>query len=250
MPPLTPPPCITAIPHPKAIHHPWKRPIFVYAPKAMRGAEGGSPFQSAFPPRESGGTGGEHSERGSPPPLPAWPEGDKILEIGSGRGDFLEYLAINRPDASVVGIEVKARRFFCIAERLEKNAFRNAFALCGDGWELARVLLPKRAFCEVHIQFPDPWPKRRHSHKRLLNAASLDDLLALLQVSGKFCFSTDDPHYAEAVARLFEDRSDCKSALSPTIQKESDPRFPSFFAKKWQGEGRTLTYQEYHLKIA
>ena len=103
-----------------------------------------------------------------------------IVEVGPGRGDFLFHLAENNPEAQVYGIELKTLRFYKLVERRDARGLSNITLLKGD----ARIGLPEMFGSdhvdELHIQFPDPWPKRRHEDCRLVNDAFAADCVRVV----------------------------------------------------------------------
>ncbi len=168
-----------------------------------------------------------------------------IVEIGPGRGDFLFHLARLHSQAVVVGIEVKPRRVEKIIARLEKQGLTNVRMILADVRDVLPLFFHQENVDEIHIQFPDPWPKRRHSKHRAVQDALLLDCLRALKVNGTISFVTDHGPYAEEVAKRFREIPAYESVYSPVIITEKPDAFPTFFAQKWIAMGRTIHYQLY-----
>ena len=172
------------------------------------------------------------------------PSRPQILEIGPGRGDFLWQLCATRPHHQIIAIETKRRRFEKLWANSQKREITTILLFCGDAREVVSEAIAPTSLDEIHIQFPDPWPKKRHAKHRLMQTTSLDCFLSKLKAGGELHFTTDVAWYAQDVAALFAARTDCESLFSPTpVQTTPVAQFNSFFADKWQKEGRTFYYQ-------
>jgi tRNA (guanine-N7-)-methyltransferase len=162
-----------------------------------------------------------------------------IVEVGPGRGDFLFYLSEKNPDAAVVGIEIKPRRADKIMRRVERLGLKNILVIEQDARMAIRSFFERSSCDEIHINFPDPWPKRRHARHRAVSESFLADCQAALKPGGAIFFATDDEEYASAVRKTAE-KVDGIAACEPDQVK-----FPTFFLQKWQAMGRTISYQKY-----
>ena len=89
------------------------------------------------------------------------------VEIGSGKGSFLVAESELRPDTLFVGVERARRYWLYAADRLRRRERSNARIVRGDARE-ALEAMPAGSVTGLHLYFPDPWPKRRHAHRRLL----------------------------------------------------------------------------------
>lgn len=126
------------------------------------------------------------------------------LEIGFGKGRYLLRRAETDRERRFVGIEIAGEYFALAARRLARRRIPNLLLLEGDAAYFATSLLPLRAFGDVHVYFPDPWPKLRHRKRRLFAADSVDLLAALVAPGGRLWFATDFLDYGESVRALLE----------------------------------------------
>jgi len=168
-----------------------------------------------------------------------------IVEVGPGRGDFLFHLAESHPGATVVGIEIKRKRVDKLIARVERRKLANVCIIQDDARAALPREFPESSVDEIHINFPDPWPKKRHAKNRAMGAAFIAACLRALKPGGTLSFTTDHRPYAEEVAELFAGMpafSGCYEAPMITTLPEA---YPTFFAMKWIAEGRTITYQKY-----
>lgn len=124
------------------------------------------------------------------------------VEVGSGKGLFLQSAATACPEHNFLGIEVAQKYARFTAARLAKLALTNAIAVAGDGLRLFREMIPDDSLAAVHVYFPDPWWKKRHHKRRVLNEAFLADVYRTLQPGGKLHFWTDVVEYFDATLEL------------------------------------------------
>jgi len=127
------------------------------------------------------------------------------LEIGCGHGGYAVAFGAARPDRVLVGIEQRVKFAAVVADKVARRGLANVLILCGDGRLLAPRLFPAGSLAAIHVHFPDPWWKRRHRGRRLVDDRMSALLLRLLAPGGLLDFRTDVERYAlDAVARLEE----------------------------------------------
>ena len=127
------------------------------------------------------------------------------LEIGCGHGGYAVAFGAARPDRALVGIEQRKKFAALVAEKVERRGLGNVLVLCGDGKLMAPRLFAAGSLSAIHVHFPDPWWKRRHAERRLVDDRMSTLLLRLLQPGGLLDFRTDVERYAlDAVKRLEE----------------------------------------------
>jgi tRNA (guanine-N7-)-methyltransferase len=141
--------------------------------------------------------------------LPDWgsPLGDGAgrleLEIGSGHGGYALAFARLRRDSALVAIEQRRKFADTLREKAEKRGHRNLVVVHGDARLLAPRLFRAGSLAAIHVHFPDPWWKRRHQRRRLVDDGMSQLLLQLLRPGGGFDFRTDVERYAfEALEQL------------------------------------------------
>jgi tRNA (guanine-N7-)-methyltransferase len=127
------------------------------------------------------------------------------VEVGSGKGLFLQSAAIEVPDHNFLGIEVARKYAHHTAARLAKHELNNALIVHGDAQRVFRELLPDNSLAAVHVYFPDPWWKKRHRKRRIMNAGFLKDVTRTLKPAGSFHFWTDvEEYFVEGLALVAE----------------------------------------------
>ena len=123
----------------------------------------------------------------------------RVLEIGFGMGDSLAAMARAHPEIDYFGIEVHRPGVGSLLTRLEREDIRNVRVVCGDAVEVLQHQLPDASLDAVQLFFPDPWPKKRHHKRRLVQAEFVELLRRKLKSGGLFHCATDWEHYAEHV---------------------------------------------------
>jgi tRNA (guanine-N7-)-methyltransferase len=171
-----------------------------------------------------------------------------VLEIGPGRGDFLYHLADVNRDGLVAAIEIKRKRIDRLMQRLQMRGIDNVILIQSDArWALPRFFNDS-SVNEIHINFPDPWPKKRHTKNRLMTEEFLRMCLKKLRVGGSLNFATDQGWYAKEVRQIICGIEELKSQFEEGIVKDFEGAFPTLFMQKWKEIGRILHYQRY-LKV-
>ena len=124
------------------------------------------------------------------------------VEVGCGKGLFLQNSALEKPHHNFLGIEVSRKYARFTAARLAKRGFDNARVVHGDAMRLFLELLPADSLRAVHVYFPDPWWKARHHKRRVLTEAFLRDVERTLEPEGRLHFWTDVKAYYDATLDL------------------------------------------------
>ncbi len=129
-----------------------------------------------------------------------------ILEIGSGKGRFLISTAIERPDVNLIGIEKSLHYHRVIRERVMKRNLTNIRLINHDAYLVMKEMIPAESIAEVHIYFPDPWPRKREQKRRIIRPEVLSEIERVLVRDGSAIYVTDHQEYFEAAAPLIEQR--------------------------------------------
>jgi tRNA (guanine-N7-)-methyltransferase len=120
-----------------------------------------------------------------------------VLDIGFGDGEALVTCAANYPQIDYLGVEVHEPGIGHLLLLLEKAGLNNVRVIARDAADVIREQLGDRSFDAVNLFFPDPWPKKRHHKRRLVQPAFVADVARVLRPGGLFHFSTDWADYAE-----------------------------------------------------
>ena len=124
------------------------------------------------------------------------------VEIGSGKGLFLHSAAVSAPEYNFLGVEIAQKYARFAAARLARARLTNAIVLHANAERLFAELLPDDSLAAVHVYFPDPWWKKRHHKRRVLNERFLRHVERALTSGGAFHFWTDVSEYFDATLAL------------------------------------------------
>ena len=134
--------------------------------------------------------------------MASWFEVEQPLEIdlGSGKGRFLLEHARTHPAINFLGIERLRGRVNRVAATGARLGLKNMRMLRIEGGYAMRFLVPDQCVRTYYIFFPDPWPKKKHWHNRIIHPSFLDALYRTLEPGGAVHFATDHlPYFYEAV---------------------------------------------------
>ena len=165
------------------------------------------------------------------------------LEIGPGRGDFLMDMAAAYPDKRFVAVEIGGKRFRKLSARIDRAGLNNVVLIRGD----ARVVLPKfitaGSVSRLLVLFPDPWPKTRHAHNRLLTSSFIRLLADCIRPGGELFHATDVREYADWVAENCRKVDGIRLDDPPITAGVPIQEYrPTFFELKWRAEGKSIHY--------
>ncbi|GBC97755.1 tRNA (guanine-N(7)-)-methyltransferase [bacterium HR17] len=165
-----------------------------------------------------------------------------LLEIGVGNGEFLVWLAQRFPDANCVGVEV-ARKFLLKARnRVRQAGVTNVRLLPMEGSHALSRLFAPDSLTALYLNFPDPWHKRRHHKRRLVDAAFAWLLASRLREGGTFIAVTDDEPYAQEVLAAFSACPAYAPLWTTPLRHELPDYYATKYARKWKAQGRRLFY--------
>ncbi len=127
------------------------------------------------------------------------------VEIGFGYGHFLLDYAAAHPEVDLVGLEFRAKLAAGAVRKAERRALGNVLAMRGDARRLLPTLFTPGSVDAFHVQFPDPWWKKRHHKRRLVDPPMVRMMGVLLRPGGRVYLRTDILDYARAMIEAFED---------------------------------------------
>lgn len=117
------------------------------------------------------------------------------LEIGCGKGRFLLHRARSRPDLRLFGVEWANKFYLYAADRMARWGVTNVRLMRADAEVLVKRNLPPSCLRAMHIYHPDPWPKKRHHKRRLIQAPFIKAVLRVLVPGGRLLLQTDHEEY-------------------------------------------------------
>lgn len=164
------------------------------------------------------------------------------LEIGFGNGESLVSLAADHPGEDFVGIEVHRPGVGHLLLRADALGLANLRVLCRDAVEVLERRISDASLDTVLLYFPDPWPKKRHHKRRIVQPAFVELVARKLRPGGRFRLATDWQHYAEQMLAV---AGGCGS-----LANEFDgycPRPDSRPLTRFEGRGQRLGHDVWDL---
>jgi tRNA (guanine-N7-)-methyltransferase len=158
-----------------------------------------------------------------------------ILEIGSGKGRFLIATASERPGVNVIGIEKSLHYHRVIAERVNKRHLTNVRLINHDAFLVLQKMVPDASIAEVHVYFPDPWPRPKEQKRRIIRDEVLMEFRRVLVDGGSGIYVTDHQQYFEKAAPLIESAFRAERRVPGP---EDPPR--TNYEAKYRAEGRAI----------
>ena len=126
------------------------------------------------------------------------------LEIGFGNGASLATMAANEPTADFIGIEVHRPGVGHLLIRLDEQELGNVRVFCHDAVEVLEQRISDASLDRVLLFFPDPWPKRKHHKRRIVQPDFVARIARKLKPGGLFHMATDWEHYAAHMLRIMQ----------------------------------------------
>ena len=165
-----------------------------------------------------------------------------VLEIGFGMGETTAAIAAAQPGTDFLAVEVHLPGVGALLRRLDLDGLRNVRVVRHDAVEVVAAMVPPDSLAGTHVYFPDPWPKKRHHKRRLLQPAFVHALAARLARNGYLHVATDwEPYAGEILATL---------QAEPLLANEAEgysPRPPWRPLTKFEARGVKLGHAVFDL---
>lgn len=144
-----------------------------------------------------------------------------VLEIGFGMGETTAAIAQAMPERDFLAIEVHTPGVGNLLQLIEQAGIRNLRIIQHDAVEVLAQMIPDRSLAGIHVFFPDPWPKKRHHKRRLLQPERVAALANRLAPGGYLHAATDVDDYARQMLEVFAATPGLVNAAEPVLPGES-----------------------------
>lgn len=138
----------------------------------------------------------------------------RTLEIGCGNGDTLSALALRYPDEDFIGIEVHRPGVGHLLNALAREHLPNVRVVCADAVDVLQRCVEDESLDAVLLYFPDPWPKKRHHKRRIVQPEFVGCVARKLKHGGRFQLATDWPEYAGHMLAVLNACADFSNAAA------------------------------------
>jgi len=168
------------------------------------------------------------------------------LEIGFGTGNFLIEMAIREPGSNFVGLDFYHKGIRKIITRINKLKLENIRIVYGDAREKIPQIFKDNEIKEAFINFPDPWPKKRHIKRRLIKPQFIKSLSQKLEKNGEIHIATDSKNYAQEILVNFQTESSLlnKNGKLGYLDKR-DGRPKTKYEKNFLSLGENIFYMDF-----
>ncbi len=171
------------------------------------------------------------------------------VEFCSGNGDWVVSKAKEFPQFYWVAVEKRFDRVRKIWSKMKNSSVSNLLIVCGDALTFCRFYVPKAAFDEIFINFPDPWPKRGHAKHRLIQKPFVEESARVVKEGGNAMFVTDDEQYSSQMIEEMHGLCAWRSRLPSPYYLTKWPGYgDSFFETLWRAKGCQIRYHQFERK--
>jgi len=162
---------------------------------------------------------------------------DVVLEVGFGNGDSLLAMAIDQPQTNFLGIEVYEAGIGRLINEANKHQLNNLKIIKNDAVEVLKHHIKDDSLSAFQLFFPDPWHKKKHHKRRILQTSLLDMLTDKLKTHGIIHIATDWENYAEHIMDTMEAHPHFKNTLGDHIYSPRPAHRP---LTKFENRGQRL----------
>lgn len=168
------------------------------------------------------------------------------IEVGFGKCGFLIDIAAHHPTNNFLGIEVSRKYYRKGVKKIVRAELDNVKLLWGEAYHIVHTYVPEASVTEVYVNFPDPWPKKRHAKRRLLNPEFITEVSRKLIPGGCVEIATDVEFYIQDTMQLFR-TNDCYELLYYKTSADLNSQRQHFteYEQGFLEEGKTLHYARY-----
>lgn len=171
-----------------------------------------------------------------------WP---LVVDLGFGRGEFLMALAEKSEGEAFLGVELSHKRVLKMARRLARTELDNVRLCEGRAQDVVERGLATGSVTTFWVNFPDPWPKKRHHPRRLLQPAFVAELARVLVPGGTLQVATDHVEYAEWIDGVLSAESALSNTRTEPWSSDVEGRPRTGYELEWRAEGRALHFFTY-----
>jgi len=162
------------------------------------------------------------------------------VEIGTGKGTFLAEQASGRPEVNFLGLERTRRYWQYASDRLRRSHCFNARVVLTEAVYFLTELVTDGSISAIHIYFPDPWPKKRHHKRRLLQPSNIEQLERVLAPGGRLQVVSDHSEYFEQIDHAIRASGLTLTEYRPPPTTTPGELVGSNFERKYRRQGRSI----------
>lgn len=168
------------------------------------------------------------------------------IEYCSGNGAWIAEKALQFPEKNWVAVEMKFDRVRKIWAKIKNYQLDNLLIVSGEALCATQHFFPEDSVETIYVNFPDPWPKKRHFKNRLIQQPFLDQLHRVLFKEGEVVFVTDHEGYSEWTVKEFLDHHGFVSTIDAPFYTLAPKEYgSSYFDQLWREKGLQIRYHQF-----
>jgi tRNA (guanine-N7-)-methyltransferase len=168
-----------------------------------------------------------------------------LVEFCSGNGDWILEKAKSQPDLNFVAVEIQFKRVKKIWSKMKNLEIDNLIIICGDGRLVSKKYFKENSIEGIFINFPDPWPKKRHIKHRIIQDDFVKDMHYFLKEDKSVVFVTDsEPYLSETIEKFGQAKGFNHAISEPFFLKDPKEYGYSYFKNLWKSLGREIFLYE------
>jgi tRNA (guanine-N7-)-methyltransferase len=168
------------------------------------------------------------------------------LEIGCGIGDFIANTAADFPDRNFIAIDYYNKGCWKTCRRLDRAGLTNVRVLRVEARDFITRMIAPGSLSTVYINCPDPWPKKKHRKRRLVNRGFMEFIGGYMAKGADFYFATDFDDYGIDVAGMLSGLEGFSNMLSPDLYRHQLSEYHlSKYMQKFMAQGKKIFFVHY-----
>ncbi|MBN2479173.1 MAG: tRNA (guanosine(46)-N7)-methyltransferase TrmB [Parachlamydiales bacterium] len=168
------------------------------------------------------------------------------IEYCSGNGQWIIEKAKSNPNINWIAVEMKRIRVEKIFKKMQMYNLKNLFIVFGKAEDFTNYYLSENCVDQVFINFPDPWPKKKHAKNRIIKPDFIDSLRRILKDSSIVTLVTDDDNYKDQMIEKFLNNVNFDSVYEkPYYSTDIEDFGSSFFDDFWRRKNKIIKYLKF-----
>lgn len=173
-------------------------------------------------------------------------ENPVCVEYCSGNGAWIAAQALAHPEINWLAVEKKFMRVRKIWSKIKNLKLNNLMIIFGEAFSATSCYFPTACASDIYINFPDPWPKKKHAKHRLVKPAFVQELTRIMKMDKMLTFVTDDPVFSDAATKIILSNSNLHPYYpAPYFSTDENNYGSSYFEELWRSKGKIIRYHRF-----
>lgn len=169
------------------------------------------------------------------------------VEYCSGNGEWIANKAKENPSINWVAVEIRFMRTRKIWSKIKNRGLANLIVICGEAMQVTNRYFPSSSIHHIYVNFPDPWPKRRHAKNRLIQPIFSKEMERITLPTGGLTLVTDDENYSQQMIDVVMATPGYQSIHpDPYYVTERENYGVSWFELLWREKGKSIRFHQFN----